>query len=73
MELDRTIVRCSRGAYYETVWVPFASFTSIRLGTKRFQKCPVHHRWELARLVPEDEWTPEVFAAAQQHQDTRVP
>jgi len=73
MEPDRTIVQCSKGAYYETVWVPFVSFTSIRLGTRRFQKCPVHRKWELARMVTEEEWTPQVIAEAAAHRDTRVP
>lgn len=72
MELDRTIVQCSQGAYYETIWVPFASFKSIRLGTRRFQKCPVHGRWELARMVPEEEWTPEVIAEAEAHRDSNL-
>jgi hypothetical protein len=72
MDLDRAIVQCSRGAYYETVWFPFVSFKAIRLGTRRFQKCPVHERWEIARLVPEEEWTPAVIAQAEAHRDSNV-
>jgi hypothetical protein len=46
-----TIVRCSRGGLFETVWVPLASFKAIRLGSKRLQRCPVHGRWEIVRRV----------------------
>ncbi|MGP5033536.1 hypothetical protein [Brachybacterium alimentarium] len=72
MELDGTIVQCSKGAYYETVWLPFVSFKSIRLGTRRFQKCPVHQRWELARMVTEDEWSEEIVAEAAAHRDSNI-
>lgn len=72
MNLDRTIVQCSRGSYYETVWVPYISFKSIRLGSRRFQKCPVHKRWELSRMVPDDEWSPEIIAEARRHKDTNI-
>ncbi|MGP5696249.1 hypothetical protein [Brachybacterium alimentarium] len=72
MDIDRTIVQCSKGAYYETVWFPLVSFKAIRLGTRRFQKCPVHQRWELARMVPEEEWTEEVVAGAAGHHDSNI-
>ena len=72
MDLDRTIVQCSQGDYYETVWLPYISFKLIRLGTRRFQKCPVHQRWELARMVTEEEWTPEVIAQAEAHRDSNI-
>ncbi len=72
MELERSIVQCSQGAYSETVWVPFVSFTAIRLGRRRLQRCPVHGRWELVRLLDEDEWTPEILAEAARHQDSGI-
>ena len=55
-----------------TVRFPFVSFKSILLGTRRFQKCAVHGRWELARMVSEEEWTPEVIAQAEAHRDSNV-
>ena len=35
---DWKIVQCSGGAYYESKWVPLASFKAIRLGAKRLQR-----------------------------------
>lgn len=54
------------------MWLPFVSFKSIRLGTRRFQKCPVHQRWELARMVTEDEWSEEIVAEAAAHRDSNI-
>src|SRR5579862_540371 len=36
-----TIVRCSKGHLFTTIWVPGVSFKSVRLGYARFQHCPV--------------------------------
>jgi hypothetical protein len=46
-----TIVRCTRGGLFETVWIPLFSLKAIRLGSKRLQRCPVHGRWELVQRV----------------------
>lgn len=67
---DWKIVRCSGGAYYESKWVPGGSFKAVRLGGKRFQKCPVHHKWEMAERVPEDLVTPEIRVEADSHRDS---
>jgi hypothetical protein len=45
------IARCSQGAFFETLWVPLASFKAIRLGSRRLQRCPVHHRWQIIQRV----------------------
>lgn len=37
----KVVVRCSKGHLFRTVWSPFGSLTSIRLGFARFQRCPV--------------------------------
>lgn len=37
------VVRCTRGALFETLWLPMVSLTSM-LGSRRLQRCPVHHR-----------------------------
>lgn len=44
-------VRCGRGHVFETFWSPLGSLTSIRLGSARFQRCPVGHHWSLVRPV----------------------
>lgn len=49
--MDRTIVRCNSGALYSTIWVPMVSFKAARLGNARWQRCPVHKRWEMTRRV----------------------
>jgi hypothetical protein len=36
-----TIVRCTRGHLFTTIWIPGVSLKSIRIGFVRFQRCPV--------------------------------
>jgi len=69
---DWKIVQCSGGAYYESKWVPLASFKAIRLGAKRLQRCPVHRKWEMTVRVPDDEITPVIRERAAQHRDSRL-
>ncbi|MGI8904319.1 MAG: hypothetical protein ACR2IP_11835 [Solirubrobacteraceae bacterium] len=47
----RRIVRCSRGHLYTTTWVPLASIKAIRLGSRRYQRCPVGRHWALTAQV----------------------
>ena len=63
-----TIVRCSRGAVFETVWVPWVSLKSIRLGPRRLQRCPIHRRWEL--VAPVD---PTMLSAGDRTDAARYP
>lgn len=67
-----TIVQCSGGAYYETRWVPLASFKAVRLGSKRLQRCPVHHKWEMTIRVPEEQLSPRIRQEAADHRDSGV-
>lgn len=69
----RVIVRCSAGHLFTTLWVPGASFKAIRLGSARFQHCPVGHHFTLVRPVPESELTEQERASARQHSDGDVP
>ncbi|CAB4872917.1 unannotated protein [freshwater metagenome] len=39
------IVECGDGHRYTTYWVPAASFKAVRLGTTRYQRCPVGRHW----------------------------
>jgi hypothetical protein len=59
------IVRCSQGHLYTTTWMPFISLKSIRLGSRRFQRCPVGHHWALTEQVDPGTLTEEERAAAQ--------
>jgi hypothetical protein len=52
-------VRCSQAHVFTTTWSPLGSFTSIRLGDARFQRCPVGHHWTLVRPVLDGDTTGE--------------
>jgi len=68
-----SIVRCSRGALFETVWLPIVSLKAIRLGPLRIQRCPVHDRAELVRRVDPATLTREERAAAARYPAQRMP
>jgi hypothetical protein len=53
----RIVVRCSKGHLFTTTWSPLGSFTSIRLGTARWQRCPVGNHWSLVKPVNDSELT----------------
>lgn len=44
-------VRCSKGHVFQTYWSSLGSFKSIRLGSARYQHCPVGDHWSLVRPV----------------------
>jgi hypothetical protein len=44
-------VRCRDGHTFTTLWIPGVSFTSVRLGLWRFQRCPVGNHWSLVTPV----------------------
>jgi hypothetical protein len=66
------IVRCSKGHLFTTVWIPGASLTAIRLGSARYQRCPVGKHWSWVRPVPEQELTDQERQAAEQYRH-RIP
>jgi len=68
-----TIVRCSKGHLFTTIWVPGASLKSIRLGTARFEHCPVGHHWALVTAVKDSDLTDEEKRFAGEHHDVRIP
>jgi hypothetical protein len=53
------VVRCSQGHLFRTNWSSLGSFTSIRLGSARFQHCPVGDHWSLVRPVKDSDLTAE--------------
>jgi hypothetical protein len=67
------IVRCSQGHLFYTVWIPGASFKSIRLGFYRFQHCPVGDHWAIVAPVKEADLTEEERMMADRYHDTPVP
>lgn len=68
-----TIVRCSAGHLFETIWVPLASLKAVRLGPRRYQHCPVGHHWAMVERVDPATLTSEEIAEAQSHHDLRIP
>jgi hypothetical protein len=53
----KIVVRCSKGHLFQTYWSPLGSFTAIRLGSARFQHCPVGDHWSLVRPVKDTDLT----------------
>ena len=53
----KIVVRCGKGHLFTTFWSPLGSFTAIRLGSARFQHCPVGDHWSLVRPVKDADLT----------------
>jgi hypothetical protein len=68
-----TIVRCSRGHLFTTKWIVGSSVKAVRLGSKRYQRCPVCQKWRIVVPVPDDELTDDDRRVAAEHHDTRLP
>lgn len=68
-----TIVRCRDGHLFTTIWVPGASLKAVRLGWKRFQRCPVGHHWTIVTPVREAGLSDDELAAARAVHDVRIP
>jgi hypothetical protein len=68
-----TIVRCRDGHLFTTLWVPGVSFKSIRLGSMRFQRCPIGKNFTLVTPVNESELTEQEKRLAREHKDNRIP
>ncbi len=68
-----TVVRCRDGHLFTTIWVPGASFKSIRLGWYRLQRCPVGNNWTLVAPVRDADLTDEERQTAALNRDVRIP
>jgi len=67
------VVRCASGHLFTTMWVPGASFKSVRLGNKRYQHCPVGKHWSMVTPIPVDQLSDaERIEAARVH-DIHIP
>jgi hypothetical protein len=67
------VVRCRQGHLFTTIWVPGASFKAVRLGTSRFQWCPVGKHFTVVTLVRESDLTDVEVQRAHEHHDVRIP
>ena len=61
------LVRCSKGHVFRTTWSPLGSLTSIRLGSRRFQHCPVGHHWTFVTPVSDTDMTTEERTSVREH------
>lgn len=68
-----TIVRCHSGHLFTTIWIPFGSLKSVRLGWWRFQRCPVGRHWTLVRPVKTGSLTAAERQVAGENRDVRIP
>lgn len=67
------VVRCARGHLFTTIWIPSVSFTAVRLGNKRYQRCPVGHHWSMVVPVSTTDFSDaERIKAARVH-DVHIP
>jgi hypothetical protein len=68
-----TVVRCSKGHLFTTIWIWGGSLKAVRLGVGRYQRCPVGRHWSLVRRVNVAELTPPEREAAAAVHDVRIP
>jgi hypothetical protein len=68
-----TIVRCSRGHLFTTLWIVGSSFKAVRLGYKRYQRCPVCQKWRIVVPVPRSELSDKVRRVAAERHDIKLP
>lgn len=56
----RTVVRCSKGHFFRTIWIEGGSFKAIRLAPRtRIQYCPVGKHLSIVDPVKEQDLTAE--------------
>jgi hypothetical protein len=68
-----TVIRCSRGHLFTTKWIVGSSIKAVRLGYKRYQRCPVCEKWRIVVPVRDDELTAEDRRVAAEHHDAKLP
>jgi hypothetical protein len=67
------VVRCRRGHLFTTIWIPGASFKSIRLGWWRLQRCPVGRHWSIVTPASRSELAEAELRRAADTKDVRIP
>ncbi len=66
-------VRCTAGHFFTTIWVPLASAKAVRLGSARWQYCPVGHHWAMVRPLDDGNASAADLASAALTHDIRIP
>ncbi len=66
-------VRCRSGHLFTTLWIPGGSLKAIRLGGRRFQRCPVGHHWTTVTRLDRATAAPADLERAAGVHDLRIP
>lgn len=66
------VVRCDEGHYYRSIWIPGGSLKAVRMGSRRYQRCPVGRHWSWARPVEQSELSEQERTAADAVHDLRI-
>ena len=66
-------VRCRDGHLFTTIWIPLASLKAVRLGDRRYQRCPVGRHWTTVTPLDPATTSAEDLAAAAAVHDIRIP
>lgn len=67
------VVECRAGHRFTTLWVPAASFKAVRLGGRRWQRCPVGRHWTMVTPVDESTLDAAQLAGARAVHDIHIP
>lgn len=66
-------VRCRDGHLFTTIWIPLASLKAVRLGNRRYQRCPVGRHWTTVTPLDPQTADPAELAKAGAVHDIRIP
>lgn len=67
-----SVVECSQGHRYGSIWVPGGSLKALRWFTRRYQWCPVGHHWSWTRRVDTTQLSEDERRAANAVHDLRI-
>ena len=67
------VVRCADGHLFTTRWVPAMSFKALRLGRRRWQRCPVGKHWTTVTRVDVGTLSAPELAEASAVHDVAIP
>ncbi len=73
LEQFDTPVRCKKGHLYTSIWIPYASVKGLRLGWKRWQRCPVGRHWAVTEKLDPETLSAEQLAEAAKTHDWNLP
>lgn len=71
--MTRSIARCSEGHLFSTIWIPLVSFKAIRIGSDRWQKCPLCRKFRRVSLVDKDGLSAAEVEQVRSVQDSPIP